>query len=377
MKFQDALTLDAPKRTKDGYLVVRARAARSGVYDYAGFEIDPDNAHGLRDRASVNVLRDEATVFDGGAAQSFIGKPITDNHPTEAVTADNWKRYARGTVMGAMRDGEYLAFDLMLTDADAIKAVDGGKRELSNGYEAELEFGDFTAHDGTKCQARQKSIRGNHVALVDKGRAGPECRIKDSFAVCDANPAALEQLSKNKETTVSEVITMDGLPVDLGNPAAVKAALVKVEDRAAKAEQVAADAKTDHSEATGKIAVLEKELADAKAASEPAAIEAAVTARAALIADAKKVDPDAETDGLLPEEIKKRAMKKKLGDSVDAMDAATINGAFLMAVKTADAKPVDGLAKAISDAAPTALADDMAKLRRQSLAALGNAYKGA
>jgi hypothetical protein len=33
---------------------------------------------------------------------------------------------------------------------------------------------------------RQTSINGNHVALVDRGRAGPECAIKDGFALCDA-----------------------------------------------------------------------------------------------------------------------------------------------------------------------------------------------
>lgn len=373
MKFQDALTLDAPKRTSDGYLVVRARAARLGVYDYAGFEVDPDNAHGLRDRDTVKVLRDENTVFDGGSARSFIGKPITDNHPTEAVTADNWKRYARGTVMGAMRDGEYLAFDLMLTDAAAIKAVDGGKRELSNGYSAELEFGDFTAPDGTKCQARQKSIRGNHVALVDRGRAGPDCAIKDGFADCDANPAAIEQLTDHKETKVSETITMDGLPVDLGNPAAVKAALVKVEDRATKAEKDVADARAEASAANGKIAVLEKELADAKAAAEPAAIEAAVAARLQLVADAKKIDPDMKTEGLSAEEIKKAALKKKLGDAVATMDDAAIGGAFILAAAMAPTETKDTIAAAIKDSKP--VVDELADTRRKAMAAKAAQYK--
>ncbi|WP_292633477.1 DUF2213 domain-containing protein, partial [Novosphingobium sp. 28-62-57] len=187
MQFVDRLLLDAPRRTSGGFLAVRAKAARVGTYDYLGSEIDPENKHGLRDKGMVKVLRDEATVFDKAAAQSFIGKPITDDHPTEAVTADNWRRHARGTVMGAIRDGDYLAFDLLLTDADAIRKVDAGKRELSNGYSAELEFGDFTAADGTKCQARQTSITGNHVALVDRGRAGSECRIADA-AICDSLP---------------------------------------------------------------------------------------------------------------------------------------------------------------------------------------------
>ena len=86
-------------------MAVRARAARTGVYQYSGRDVDPENAHGLRDTAIVNVLRDEQTVFDTAAVHSFIGKPITDNHPTEAVTAQNWRDLSRGTIMGAMRDG--------------------------------------------------------------------------------------------------------------------------------------------------------------------------------------------------------------------------------------------------------------------------------
>lgn len=191
MFFADALTLDAPRRTSDGYLAVRARAARTGVYQYTGREVDPDNAHGLRDKGIVNVLRDDNTVFDRKAAQSFVGKPVTDNHPRESVNAANWRDHARGTVMGAMRDGEYLAFDLLLTDATAISKVDGGKRELSNGYGAELEFGSFTAKDGTVCDARQSRITGgNHVALVDHGRAGPSCAITDA-ARCDSAPRSI------------------------------------------------------------------------------------------------------------------------------------------------------------------------------------------
>jgi hypothetical protein len=199
MLFSDHLTLDAPRRTSDGYMVVRAKAARTGVYQYAGAEVDPKNAHGLRDKAVVNVLRDDATVFDKKAVHSFIGKPVTNDHPTVAVSADNWRDHARGVVMGAVRDGEHLSFDLLLTDAAAIADVEGGKRELSNGYGAELEFGSFTAADGTVCEARQASIKGNHVAIVDRGRAGSECRIADA-ARCSSLPADVFELLTDERT---------------------------------------------------------------------------------------------------------------------------------------------------------------------------------
>lgn len=207
MLFSDALTLDAPRPLQGGALAVRARAARTGVYQYAGREIDPDNTHGLRDTAVVNVLRDESEVFDERAVRSFIGKPITDDHPSQPVTADNWRTHARGTIMGAMRDGEYLAFDLMLTDAPTVAKVNAGKRELSNGYACDVEFGDFTAADGTKCAARQTNITGNHIALVGHGRAGPTCRIGDA-AICDALPIALEDGAKEAAAWLKKAIAL-------------------------------------------------------------------------------------------------------------------------------------------------------------------------
>lgn len=207
MLFSDALTLDAPRRTNDGYMAVRARAARTGVYQYTGREVDPDNKNGLRDTAVVNVLRDDAAVFDKAAVQSFIAKPITDDHPTEAVTAANWRDHGRGIVMGAMRDGDHLAFDLVLMDAATIAKVEAGKAELSNGYAAGLEFGDFQAADGTKCQARQTNIVGNHVAIVDRGRAGPSCRIGDA-AICDALPIALQDGVKEAAAWLKKAIAL-------------------------------------------------------------------------------------------------------------------------------------------------------------------------
>lgn len=187
---------------------MRAKAAKTGVYQYTGREVDPDNAHGLRDQAVVNVLRDEATVFDPAAVRTFIGKPITDDHPRVPVTADNWRDHGRGVVMGALRDGDHLAFDLLLMDGPTIDKVEAGKRQLSNGYAAAIEVGDFTAPDGTKCQARQARISdGNHVAIVDRARGGETCRIGDA-AICDALPIALEDGAKEAAAWLKKAIAL-------------------------------------------------------------------------------------------------------------------------------------------------------------------------
>jgi hypothetical protein len=178
-------------------MAYRAKAARVGHYEYTGRDVDPDNQYGLRDEAVVRVARYSEDVHDPVSAHSFIGKPITDDHPRDAVTRDNWRDHARGTVMGAKwEEGGYLAFDLMLTDGLAIDKVKAGKRELSNGYSCDLVHGEFIATDGVACQFKQTNIRGNHVAIVDKGRAGPACAIRDA-ATCESVP--LSSLSDSVE----------------------------------------------------------------------------------------------------------------------------------------------------------------------------------
>lgn len=319
MYFADALTLDAPRPLPGGYVAVRAKAARTGVYDYLASEPSIADAlptgHSFKPTDVVKVLRDENTVFDQRSVHSFIGKPITDNHPSVAVTADNHRELSRGTIMGAKwEEGGYLAFDLLLTDAEAIAKVNGGKRELSNGYSAELEFGDFTAPDGTKCHARQKSIVGNHVALVDRGRAGSECAIKDGFAVCDALPSnLLDSLTKTEKPMKTMLI--DGLTVDVSNADTAEATiktLIAARDAAgakvAGLETQVATLATDKATLEGKV----KELTDAKPT--PAQHLAAAKAYAAVV-DKAKAHGVAVTDAMDEQAIVKATVLKHLGDA--------------------------------------------------------------
>jgi len=379
-------------------MAVRARAARTGVYQYAGAEIDPNNEHGLRDTAVVNVLRDESEVFDERAVRSFIGKPITDDHPSQPVTADNWRTHARGTIMGAMRDGEYLAFDLMLTDAPTVAKVNAGKRELSNGYACDVEFGDFTAADGTKCAARQTNITGNHIALVGRGRAGPTCRIGDA-AICDALPIALEDGAKEaaawlkkaialhekhmngsapttgKEGEKSQMLMMeqmknalaelegggmksgmkmdcypfhihdqekpvktmviDGLTVDVGNADTAEATIKTLLAGRDTANASLATAQTDLAAKDTQIATLTTEKkALEDAKPTPAQLRDAAKAYAQVVGKAKAIGVDV-TDAMDEGAIMKAAVAKVMGDTAKDWNDAQIAASFAVATKDA------------------------------------------
>jgi len=371
----DALTLDAPRRTADGYLAVRARASRTGVYQYAGHEVDPDNKRGLRDQAVVNMLRDDAAVFDKRAVHSFIGKPITDDHPTEAVTADNWRDHSRGAIMGAIRDGDHLAFDLILMDAATIAKVESGKAELSNGYSAALEFGDFKGPGGEVCPVRQASITGNHIAIVDRGRAGPSCRIGDA-APCTSLPSNILDSLTNQEKPVSRTLTIDGLPVNVADADAATATinrLVEQRDTAA-GKLTAADAKAVTDAATivakdAEIAALKADKAALEAAKPtPAQLRDAAKAYAIVVAKGKAAGVTV-TDAMGEDEIKKAVVDKAMPGNTYVGDHIGIAFDAL----TKDAKVADATVQPLGS--PTVVTDSD-KSRTAFVDRLSNAWKG-
>lgn len=159
--------------TNDGYLVATPRIARTGIQLYRGSEV------GRPDLAVVRVLRSEDEVFKDSAMHSMAHRPITDDHPKEMVTADNWAKYSKGQSGGEVaRDGEFIRVPMAVMDAKVIKKIKDGKAELSVGYSCEIhwENGEF---NGQTYDALQKDIKGNHIAVVDAARGGDLLRIGD------------------------------------------------------------------------------------------------------------------------------------------------------------------------------------------------------
>ena len=148
--------------TEDGYLIDTPVIARVGIQEYR------------RGDGSVRrELRLPEEVFAQASLDSFRGKPITDDHPPEAVTAKNFKKYAVGVISGAAhQDGDNLRAGIIIHDGNSVdKATKGGKKELSVGYTVTLDETPGIWNDQAY-DAVQKNIRVNHLSLVQRGRAG-------------------------------------------------------------------------------------------------------------------------------------------------------------------------------------------------------------
>lgn len=161
-------------KTPEGFLLCKDVAiARTGWMIYAAGETPIK----VNDMGYATVARDEATLFADTTINSFVGKPVTNNHPPKGVDPGNWRRAAVGTVHNVRRgtgdDANLLLGDLLIMDAQAIADVEAGKVEVSAGYEANYEATGYG-------EGKQLNILGNHVALVARGRCGPRCAIGDS-----------------------------------------------------------------------------------------------------------------------------------------------------------------------------------------------------
>jgi hypothetical protein len=165
-------------QTKQGYLIcLEVPIARTGFQEYAPSELE------MPGDDVIKVYRDPSQVFDPMTVASFEGNSVTLYHPPQDLDANNDSAYGKGHIqnvrVGTEPDAEgnrYLIADLHVKEANLISQIQSGAmREVSCGYSYRLE----PTEDGN---LQQVEIRGNHLAIVPKGRAGREASIQDHAA---------------------------------------------------------------------------------------------------------------------------------------------------------------------------------------------------
>ena len=158
-------------KTPEGFLICHnVPIARTGWYEYLASEL------GIGGNEIVKVYRSPEEVFSKSAIASFEGKPVTDEHPPDLLTPETVNIFVKGTTQNVRQDTketDLLIGDLVIYDSVLINEINQGKREVSCGYECTYKDNG----DGTYSQV---GICGNHVAVVEAGRAGDRVAIKDS-----------------------------------------------------------------------------------------------------------------------------------------------------------------------------------------------------
>ncbi|ATS92556.1 hypothetical protein 1611EK21_5 [Klebsiella phage 1611E-K2-1] len=322
--------------TDEGFLRVPGKAARTGIQEYLASELR------LKDRAPndiIRVYRPAEEVFNDESLQSYLGADVTNNHPSTLVNASTYRNTSVGVVTSVGRqDGDFVIVDMVIKDKDAIKAVETGKCELSAGYTAVYDDTPGTTPEGEPYDFRQTRIKINHVAIVDRARAGAMARIFDNM----------------EKKPMYQITTDTGLKVDVAD-AAVVDAFKRLEQRVSDAEAAKETAQAQLDAALEQVADLTTKCSDE-------ALKARVEAIARVTTSARKVAGDEFTcDSMDPVAIKRAALAVKR-PSVDWADksAAYVEAAFDMAVE----EPV----KPVVDSQLEQLAKDGAKDIKQPVA---------
>lgn len=153
---------DGRMRVKDCIL------STAEVNPYPGNQIPGWEKLGLKAGTIYDMYRDPDALRAGAA--TFEGVPIMVRHVAQTAEEPR-KDYIGGSVHNVRFDGKHLRGDLLVWDGYAIDLITSDEQsDLSCGYRYEpiMNSGDAA---GSKYDGRMDKIQGNHVALVDEGRA--------------------------------------------------------------------------------------------------------------------------------------------------------------------------------------------------------------
>lgn len=131
---------------------------------------------------------------------TLVMAPLTNDHPNEAVNPGNIKQLQIGVVGEQIesKEDQFIAAHVTVMDAAAIQDVESGVVELSCGYDCDEDETPGTFM-GEAYDIIQRNIRYNHVALVPRGRAGREVKLRldSQDAIQLTEESAMEEIEIN------------------------------------------------------------------------------------------------------------------------------------------------------------------------------------
>jgi uncharacterized protein len=194
----------------NGWTIIRDNPiSKVGVFEYSGAQIssdlDPDKIY--------KVYRSEEELSKEECIESFKLVPWIDEHVMLGDSEDGLTPAEEKGIEGIIgeevyfKDG-YLLGNLKVFSKNMSNLIKDGKIELSIGYRCEydIQSGSF---NGVHYDAVQKNIRGNHIALVEEGRSGPDVAVLDHFKFT-FDAAELKMSEVDKETKDQEIAKDEG-----------------------------------------------------------------------------------------------------------------------------------------------------------------------
>ncbi len=189
----------------NGFITIKGNPiSKEGIFQYSGAQIGMEGPDAAR---IFNVYRPAEELSDPECIESFKLLPFINDHTMLGSEDDGFTPPERKGVEGMIGedvyfDPPYLKGTLRIVSQSLKNALASGKVELSPGYRCiyEMTPGVF---NGRQYDAIQRKIRGNHLALVDEGRTGPDVSVLDKMTFT-VDSATLQEAAMAEETKDQE-----------------------------------------------------------------------------------------------------------------------------------------------------------------------------
>ena len=324
----DFSPIEKYETTPEGYLRVWASIARTGIQLYT----DADGS--IR-----KEFRPEAEVASPESLASFAGKAITMEHPPVLLDSENTKNHSVGfTGTEVVYDDGFVRAVMTITDQEVIdRVMRGDVREVSAGYRVSYDPTPGVTESGEHYDGIQKEISGNHVAIVRRGRGGPQVKLhldrQDGvdptlFPIKESQIMTAKVVFDGAEFEVSESVALaitkerEDAKMSYEDMQKKYDALVKeAEDMKAKMADMECGMKEKEDSLDGRADALTEQVDSLKAELEEAErvdVDGLVAARVALVEKARiALDAEYEFAGKSDREVMVDAIKADRGDSVE------------------------------------------------------------
>ncbi|USR63646.1 DUF2213 domain-containing protein [Providencia stuartii] len=306
------------KRTYDnnGWLEVTDNPiSKVGVFDYLGAEIGapiPDKIY--RVLRPPEELASEATINSFKLTPFIIEHEMLGKHATPAE-----KKGIQGVIgENVYFDPPYLRANIKIFSDVALSNIDSGKIDLSPGYRSKYEF-TSGIYEGQHYDVIQRHLRGNHLALVDEGRTGPDVAVQDHLVITIDTKELIrmnEEENKEKQTADEGAFTAEQVTALKSIIAEVIAQTKPSTDEEPKEEKKSTDADPEEEQKAEEAVSAAEVAAEEATTGTPEAVEAAEVAietAVEAIEEAKEHLDQATTDSL-------NRRLKRLKNGIGTMD---------------------------------------------------------
>lgn len=232
---------------ENGYITIESNPiSRAGVFEYLGRSIGADEPDRI-----YKVYRPAEELQDPECLASFQLLPIVDDHEMLAADGGGLTDPADYGIHGTtgetveFKDG-VLYSTLKILSGKLAGLIKQGKKDLSLGYRCVYEKanGIFA---GESYDYIQRSLRGNHLALVDQARCNVS--VLDSLFTYDSIDLQTQKDVGMEKTETKDELSLESLAARLEELAAVVKALTP--EKAAEVAEELADVEEVVQEASG------------------------------------------------------------------------------------------------------------------------------